>query len=65
MAIILPGINDRWRGKRDGSKRHVGQVLSFDGGKKEVVAEVYGASLEEMRRRKHAIYECLRILETS
>ena len=54
---ILPSIADRWRNKRDGTKRYVGQVLMFDGATKTVIAEVYGSSLEQMRERKHAAYE--------
>ena len=60
MSTILPGMIDRWRGKRNGQKRCVGQVLKFDGSKKkEVICEVYGDSLLEMRRRKYAAWKAL------
>ena len=60
MPSILPALIDKWRTKRDGTRRYVGQILLFDGGNKrqprKVIAEVYGDTLEEMRARKNAAF---------
>lgn len=64
MTSILPSITDKWRNKRNGQWRYVGQVWLFNGsGKKIVIAEVYGDTLEEMRKRKHAVADALKLLE--
>lgn len=66
MASILPSIVDRWRAFRNGRKRYTGQVLLFDGGRRpvrQVIAEVYGDTREEMLRRKHAVCTLLKKLE--
>lgn len=62
MPSILPALIDKWRTKRDGTKRYVGQILLFDGRNKgpKVIAEVYGDTLEEMRARKNAVFEALK-----
>ena len=64
MPSILPALIDKWRTKRDGTKRYVGQILLFDGGNKrqprKVIAEVHGDTLEEMRARKNAVFEALK-----
>ena len=64
MPSILPALIDKWRTKRDGTRRYVGQILLFDGGNKrqprKVIAEVYGDTLEEMRARKNAVFEALK-----
>ena len=63
MTSILPSITDKWRNKRNGKRRYVGQVLRFDGGTTTVIAEVYGDTLKEMRRRKHAVADALKLME--
>jgi len=64
MPSILPALVDKWRTKRDGTRRYVGQILLFDGGNqrqpRKVIAEVYGDTLEEMRARKQAVFESLK-----
>ena len=64
MPSILPALVDKWRTKRDGTRRYVGQILLFDGGNtrqpRKVIAEVYGDTLEEMRVRKNAVFEALK-----
>jgi hypothetical protein len=64
MASILPALVDKWRTNRDGQRRYVGQILLIDGADKKrpkrVIAEVYGATLEEMRERKRLVYEALK-----
>jgi N-acetyl-beta-hexosaminidase len=66
MASVLGGIIDTYRGKANGKRRYVGKVLLFDGRRKpvkSVMAEVYGDTMEEMRRRKHAVAAALKALE--
>lgn len=67
MASVLPALVDKWRTKRDGTRRYVGQVLLFDGGNKKqprkVIAEVYGDTLDEMRERKQVACEALKELQ--
>ena len=56
VPMIVPGLTDR-RLKNGWT----GDVFALLGdGKKERVARVYGATIEEMRRRKHAIANALR-----
>jgi hypothetical protein len=55
--IILPGMNDkRLRGN---GGRWKGEVWLFNP-KGEVIAYVYGKTLDQMRRRKHLIYKMLK-----
>jgi hypothetical protein len=63
MSTVLPGIKDRYRNKRNRKRRYVGQVLCFDASGITCLAEVYGDTLEEMRRRKHAVAVALNKLE--
>ena len=67
MTSILPGLIDRWRNKKNGKRRYTGQVLKFDGANKQqprsVIAEVYGDSLKEMRKRKNAVAKLLKEME--
>ena len=64
MPSILPAIRDKWRTKRDGTRRYVGQILLFAEGNqrqpRKVIAEVYGDTLEEMRARKQAVFQALK-----
>lgn len=53
---ILPGLID----KRLKCGRYRGEVLRLGGKRREVLAVVYGETIEEMRRRKYA---CVKILE--
>ncbi len=57
MPTILPSINDR---KLKG--RYRGEVYLFGDGERKTIAVVYGATLEEMRARKHATSDALRQL---
>ena len=56
---FLPSLTDKWRTKRNGEKRYIGQILDFSSGNKRVVAEVYGDTLEEMRKRKKIVFNAL------
>jgi len=40
MTSILPGLIDKWRNKRNGQRRYVGQVVRLADGKSVVIAEV-------------------------
>lgn len=53
---ILPGLID----KRLKCGRYRGEVLRLGGKRREVLAVVYGSTIEEMRRRKYA---CVKMLE--
>lgn len=64
MTTILPSIRDKYRNNRK-SRRYVGQVLIIDGGKTRVIAEVYGETMELMRKRKHAIAKLLDEMENT
>jgi len=59
-ALIFGGIVDRTRTRR-GKVYWVGEVVIFDP-KKRVIAHVYGDTLKEMRARKYAVADRLRVL---
>lgn len=59
MPSVLPSLIDKFRNKRNGEKRYVGQVIKFDGSRRTVIAEVYGDSIEEMRARKKLCCDAL------
>lgn len=63
MTTILPGLIDKWRNKRNGQRRYVGQVVRLADGKSVVIAEVYGETLYEMQERKHACAKVLAEME--
>ena len=66
MASVLPSIIDSYRNKANGKRRYVGKVLLFDSSRNPkpiTLAEVYGDTMEEMRRRKHAVAAVLKSLE--
>jgi len=63
MTSILPSGVDRWRAKRNGKRRYVGQIIRFGSPKRMVIAEVYGNTLREMSRRKRAVWVALRDIE--
>jgi hypothetical protein len=53
-----------YRDNRTGKRRWVGQVIIVNGQKPHpVVAECYGSTEEEVRRRREAVLEALRELE--
>lgn len=63
MSVILPDLVDRYLNLRDGRKKFVGKILAIDGGKKKVIAHVYGTTIEEMRARKYAVLKALKEIE--
>jgi hypothetical protein len=60
MTTILPSLVDRHRNLRNGRKRWVGQVVAFDRDRRSVIAEVYGTTLAQMRRRKRLVWIALK-----
>lgn len=58
---ILPSLIDR----KLRCGRYRGEVLRLGGKRREVLAVVYGETLEEMRRRKYALVKLLEEIERS
>lgn len=61
--FVLGSLTDQYRNKKNGNRRWTGKVYLFDGGSRNLIAEVYGDSAEEMRARKHAVASALQITQ--
>lgn len=57
--IIYASLTDRYRTLRNGKRKHVGQIMALENGKRRVIAEVYSDTLDECRRRKHVVAAAL------
>ena len=63
MPFVLPSLIDHYRSNKNGTLKYTGEVLRFTGEGKEVIAKVYGPTIEIMRARKHAVADRLHDLE--